>query len=334
MVVFGHPLSKAQIDSMDKETEAIAESDFLTEVLEGLRAPNKRLSSKYFYDAKGDELFQRIMHLDEYYLTNKELEIFERQKSDILSSIYDGEPLRIIELGAGDGLKTKVLLKHFQDNGVNFTYSPVDISGNVLEILETNLVEDIPGLKFEPYQGDYFDALSDISERSEKDVLFFLGSNIGNFVKGEAEAFLSKLISFLNPKDLLFMGVDLKKDPSIILSAYNDREGVTTDFNLNLLDRINEELGGNFNRDQFQHYPYYNPQTGECRSYIISKRQQTVTVAEEEFDFRPWEAIFMEVSKKYDEVQLAELAKATGFRELAKFKDDQKWFADVLWEVK
>ena len=130
------------------------------------------------------------------------------------------------------------------------------------------------------------------------------------------------------------MGVDLKKDPSIILSAYNDRQGVTNEFNLNLLDRINRELDGNFNRNQFQHYPYYNPQTGECRSYIISKIQQKVTVANEIFDFRPWEAIFMEVSKKYDETQLTELAAACGFDELTKFKDDQSWFADVLWEVK
>lgn len=319
---------------MSKEIEDVVESDFLIDVLEGLRSPNKRLSSKYFYDAKGDKLFQRIMHLDEYYLTNKEHEIFESKKAEILDAIYDGEPFRIIELGAGDGLKTKILLKYFQKNGVNFTYTPVDISGNVLEILETNLVNEIPGLKVESFQGDYFDALSEIFERNEKDVVFFLGSNIGNFVKGEAEVFLSKLKSFLNPKDLLFMGVDLKKDPSIILSAYNDSEGVTTDFNLNLLERINTELGGDFNRDQFQHYPYYNPQTGECRSYIISKIKQVVTIAGERFDFRPWEAIFMEVSKKYDEVQLAELAATSGFSEISKFKDSQEWFADVLWEVK
>ena len=318
---------------MSKEPQEVVASDFLTDVLRGLRAPNKQLSSKYFYDAKGDQLFQRIMHLNEYYLTYKELEIFKSKKTEILSMIYDGEPFRIIELGAGDGLKTKILLKYFQDSGVDFTYSPVDISSNVLEILEANLVNEIPGLKVEPFQGDYFDALSDISTREEKDVVFFLGSNVGNFVKGEAEAFLSKLNSFLNPKDLLFMGVDLKKDPSIILSAYNDHEGVTKDFNLNLLERINTELGGNFQKEQFQHYPYYNPQTGECRSYIISRIDQTVTVAGEQFEFRAWESIFMEVSKKYDEVQLDELAKSSGFQELVKFKDAQGWFADVLWEV-
>lgn len=318
---------------MSKELEEAVENDFLADVLEGLRAESKRLSSKYFYDSKGDKLFQRIMHLDEYYLTNKELEIFQTQKEQILDSIYDGEPFRIIELGAGDGLKTKVLLKHFQENNIDFTYTPVDISGNVLEILESNLVKEIPGLKVEAFQGDYFDALSEISERREKDVVFFLGSNIGNFVKGEAEAFLGKLRAFLSPQDLLFMGVDLKKDPAVILSAYNDREGVTREFNLNLLDRINRELGGNFDREQFQHYPYYNPQTGECRSYLISKQDQTVQLMDDTIEFRAWEAIFMEVSKKYDEAQLKTLAGHSGFTPKETFKDDQRWFADVLWEV-
>lgn len=319
---------------MNKEISEDIAIDFLSDVLEGLKAPNKRLSSKYFYDAKGDELFQKIMHMDEYYLTNKELEIFETKKSGILSALYDGEPFRIIELGAGDGLKTKVLLKFFQEQKIDFTYTPVDISGNVLEILESNLLMEIPGLKIESFQGDYFDALSEISQREGKDVVFFLGSNIGNFVKGEAEIFLRKLNSFLNPKDLLFMGIDLKKDPSIILPAYNDSEGVTTDFNLNLLDRINAELGANFDRRQFLHYPYYNPQNGECRSYLISKIKQTISIADEEINFGAWEAIFMEVSKKYNEVQITELATETGFKELATFKDGQEWFADILWEVK
>ena len=309
------------------------ESSFLSDVLEGLRSKNKHLSSKYFYDEKGDKLFQRIMHLDEYYLTNKELEIFQTQKSAILEAMDEGVPFRIIELGAGDGLKTKVLLKYFLENGIDFTYSPVDISGHVLELLEQNLLNELPGLKVETYQGDYFDALSEIGEAGEKDVVFFLGSNVGNFPGNEAEGFIAKLQAFLNSGDLFFMGVDLKKDPSIILSAYNDSQGVTTAFNLNLLDRINSELGGNFDKDQFLHYPYYNPQTGECRSYLISKKDQTITINGEEIHFRAWEAIFMEVSKKYDEVQLNELSSLTGFKQIEIFKDAQNWFADVLWQV-
>lgn len=315
---------------MSKET--ITLTPLAEDVFNGLQAKNKFLSSKYFYDAKGDELFQQIMQLDEYYLTRKELEIFNTHKDAILEAINDGEPFRIIELGAGDGTKTKILLKHFLDRGVDFTYTPVDISGNVLEILEANLKVEMPDLKIESYEGDYFDALADISESPEKDIVFFLGSTVGNFTQGEAEGFLTKLQQILKPGDLLFMGVDLKKDPSVILDAYNDSQGVTREFNLNLLDRINSELDGNFDRDQFQHYPYYNPHTGECRSYLISKIAQTVTIGGTVFHFRAWEAIFMEISKKYDQPQLDALASVSGFRTLTSFLDRDHWFADVLWE--
>ncbi|MEP1034744.1 L-histidine N(alpha)-methyltransferase [Ekhidna sp.] len=313
-------------------TQTEATTIFEEEILNGLKARNKFLSSKYFYDARGDELFQQIMKLDEYYLTRKEHEIFTTHKEAILQSIYDGETFRIIELGAGDGSKTKILLKHFLKQGIDFTYTPVDISGNVLEILETNLKAEMPDLKMESFQGDYFDALAQISTNPEKDVVFFLGSTIGNFTEEEAIGFMSKLRGFLKPSDMLFLGVDLKKDPSIILNAYNDHEGVTKEFNLNLLDRINDELEANFERDQFQHYPYYNPHTGECRSYLISKVEQEVVVAGEKIHFRAWEAIFMEISKKYDAVQLEELAEKSGFKPLNGFHDQESWFADILWE--
>ena len=316
-----------------KQEESLVDSltSFEQDVLAGLTSANKQLPSKYFYDAKGDELFQQIMHLDEYYLTRKELEIFETHKKAILETISDGEPFRIIELGAGDGLKTKILLKYFLNNNANFTYTPVDISGNVLEILEENLLEEMPELKIEAYQGDYFAALKDISTNPERDIVFFLGSNVGNFTKEEAVGFLSDLRNYLKINDLLFMGVDLKKDPSMILNAYNDGQGVTREFNLNLLDRINTELDANFNRENFLHYPYYNPHTGECRSYLISKVRQDVIIAGQTISFRAWESIFMEVSKKYDEVQLNHLARQTGFDPLTSFNDAESWFADVVW---
>jgi len=311
------------------ETETITQ--FEVDILEGLRNEQKSLSSKYFYDARGDEVFQQIMHMDEYYLTQKELEIFEKHKNEILQTISDGEPFRIIELGAGDGLKTKILLKHFLESGVEFTYTPVDISGNVLAILEKSLQEELPDLNIEAYQGEYFDALAKIADSPEKDVVFFLGSNVGNFSHEEAVNILSKLGNSLKESDLLFMGVDLKKDPSIILSAYNDAQGITREFNLNLLDRINRELDGNFDRNQFLHYPYYNPHTGECRSYLISQVRQEVQVAGEVISFRAWEAIFMEISKKYDEVQLKELADQSGFKQAKSFSDSKNWFVDMLW---
>ena len=309
-------------------------SPFLKDILKGLKAKHKYLSSKYFYDEVGDGLFQQIMHMEEYYLTRKELSIFEGQKQQILEALGQDQPFRIIELGAGDGLKTQVLLKYFQKQKVDFTYTPVDISGNVLEILGNNLKSEIPDLRFDPYEGDYFDALSQISDSQEREVIFFLGSNIGNFPKEEAASFLSEIQSFLKPNDLLFMGIDLKKDPLKILAAYNDKKGITASFNLNLLDRINKELDGNFDGASFLHHPTYNPQTGECRSYLISKKDQNVRIGDELIFIRAWEAIFMEISKKYDEVQILELAENTGFKPVASFYDSERWFTDVVWEVK
>ncbi|MBC6400741.1 MAG: L-histidine N(alpha)-methyltransferase [Ekhidna sp.] len=318
---------------MSKEVNE-AVSSFLEDVLEGLKAQHKYLPSKYFYDEVGDGLFRQIMHMEEYYLTRKELEIFEREKQQILEVLGRDQPFRIIELGAGDGLKTKVLLRYFQEQKTDFTYTPVDISGNVLEILGDNLKSEIPNLRFDPYEGDYFDALSQISDSHEREVIFFLGSNVGNFPKEEAVSFLFGLRQFLKPNDLLFMGIDLKKDPSKILAAYNDKEGITTNFNLNLLDRINKELNGDFNRELFLHYPYYNPHTGECKSYLISKEDQSIRVGDEIIPISAWEAIFMEISKKYNETQILELAEDTGFKPVASFYDNEKWYADIVWEVK
>lgn len=318
---------------MEKQSEEGLPS-FKNEVWAGLASPHKYLSSKYFYDETGDLLFQRIMHLDEYYLTRKELEIFESKKHEILTSLADRRPLRIIELGAGDGLKTKVLLKHFDNQGLDFTYVPVDISPSVLKTLSQSLQAEIPHLKITPHAGDYFEALKKISDSQACNVVFFLGSNIGNFAGESAGLFLNTLRSHLKPQDLLFMGVDLKKDPDTILSAYNDSKGVTAAFNLNLLERINKELDANFDTCTFLHRPCYHPQTGECRSYLVSKIAQKVCVAGKEFSFRPWEALFMEVSKKYDKKDLDALAQSAGYDPVTIFTDAKGWFADVLWEVK
>ena len=317
---------------MNQEVETEIINQFEVDVLEGLGRPIKTLPSKYFYDAKGDQLFQQIMKLDEYYLTRKELSIFENQCTEIFESIDDGEPFRIIELGAGDGLKTKVLLKHFIERGADFVYSPVDISANVLDQLRDNLMNEIPNLKFEPFVGDYFEALADVADRPYRDIVYFLGSNVGNFPDSGEVDFLRQLARFMNSDDLLFMGVDLKKDPQVILNAYNDPDGITREFNLNLLDRINSELGADFDRRAFEHYPTYNPQTGECQSYLVSKVAQVVHLANSEIQFLAGEPILMEVSKKFDFDTLKVLSEDAGFSELNVFTDDQNWFVDVIWK--
>ncbi|MBV6647929.1 MAG: L-histidine N(alpha)-methyltransferase [Cyclobacteriaceae bacterium] len=311
-------------------------SDFEKDVYIGLSSQPKQLSSKYFYDERGDRIFQEIMHMDSYYLTRAELNIFQEQKDQILQEISEGGPFRILELGAGDGMKTKVLLKYFIEEEVDFTYSPVDISGHVLDLLEDDLNKTVPGLSISPLEGDYFKVLADISlQKEKKNVVFFLGSNIGNFSNDKAIGFLKKLRANLNKDDKIMIGFDLKKDPKVILEAYNDPDGITNRFNTNLLRRINEEMHADFDLGAFMHNPIYDPATGECKSFLISTKRQSVTIGKlnKVFEFRAWEAIYMEVSKKYGLEEIDELAKESGFERTTNFYDNDQLFVDSVWQA-
>lgn len=311
-------------------------SAFAKDIKEGLSQKPKQLSSKYFYNAIGDMLFQKIMELDEYYLTRSEFEILDEQKDEILMSFLGNDvSFRLVELGAGDGTKTKLLLESFCDKEVDFAYSPIDISESVLVKLEEDLKKELPSLRVEPIQGDYFIALQELKRNHDlKEVVLFLGSTIGNFDPDQGIEFLKKLGNDLTSGDLLFIGFDLKKDPDLILNAYNDAQGITAEFNLNLLDRINNELGGNFDRDAFKHYPTYDPMSGETKSYLISKKTQSVYIEEidEAVDFAENEAIFMEISQKYSMEMIEECARLAGFKIVQKFLDRKEFFVDVLWE--
>ncbi len=325
--------------SLELETKVspTMESSFAEDVNAGLSASPKTLPSKYFYDEVGDKIFQEIMAMPEYYLTRAENSIFVNSKEEILKAIFpDGRKFRLLELGAGDGQKTKVLLEHFSDKGVPFTFSPVDISGHVLTILEDRIRQTLPNLSLNPLVGDYFEVLSRLTyEGDSRNVVLFLGSNIGNFNDERAISFLSKLSSHLNKGDLMLVGFDLRKDPDKILRAYHDKAGVTRRFNLNLLHRINKELGGNIDVDSFQHYPIYNPATGECKSYLINTEYQefTISAIEKTFKLEAWEPIYTEVSKKYLNSEITLLAEKSGFKRINDFYDDDRHFVDTLWEV-
>ncbi|MEL7251368.1 MAG: L-histidine N(alpha)-methyltransferase [Bacteroidota bacterium] len=322
----------------DMPSPAITEiSTFAVDVEEGLSKYPKQLPSKYFYDATGDQLFQDIMAMPEYYLTNCEFEIFNEQKGDILTTIGD-TPFELIELGAGDGTKTKLLLEHFLQEQADFTYRPIDISGNVLEQLMTACAQEFPELEVAAVEGDYIEALYQIHEEHNhrRKVVLFLGGNIGNFPLPEAQQFLRELARCMDAGDLLLTGFDLKKDPSVIQAAYDDAAGITASFNLNLLHRINRELGGNFNLDQFFHWETYNPLNGEARSYIVSRVEQNVNIDQLHLciHFEAWEAIAVEVSAKYGKRDIIDLAQETGFAIKANFTDRRNYFVDSLWELK
>ncbi len=311
-------------------------SQFGSDVREGLTSKPKFLSSKYFYDQHGDELFRKIMELDEYYLTRSEFSIFRNQKERIQELLAGSQPFRLIELGAGDGAKTMVLLEHFIGNSIDFSFCPIDISPNVLNILEANVKSRLPEVNMEPLAGDYFKILHDIKiENHKRNVVFFLGSNIGNFTHDLAISFLKDVNKNLNPHDLMMIGFDLKKDPTTILRAYNDSKGVTRDFNLNLLKRINRELGGDFDLSSFKHYPTYNPATGECTSFLISLADQEVLISELNLKvaFKRWEPLKMEISRKFNIEDINGLATEAGFKVMDTLYDDNRLFAESIWEV-
>jgi dimethylhistidine N-methyltransferase len=311
---------------------------FANDVKSGLEGTPKTLSSKYFYNDKGDKLFQLIMKLPEYYPTRSEYEILSTRKQEMLKLFHGGgDAFQLIEFGAGDGTKTKVLLKHLVEQQVEFIYLPIDISANVLRQLKDSLAIEIPQCEVITMPHEYFDALERINaESKQRKVILFLGSNIGNFTGERAHQFLQSLAHRMNPNDLLMLGMDLMKDPKTILAAYNDSQGITREFNLNLLDRINEELGGNFNRQNFTHYPTYNPITGETKSYIVSTRKQQVhiTALDQTYELNAWEAIQTELSQKYDLPTIDKLAEGAGLHIKSMLFDCKHWFVDVVLEKK
>ncbi len=319
---------------MQKDIAEKATSTFAKEVKEGLTSFPKYLSSKYFYDELGDALFQDIMAMPEYYLTNAEFNILKTKKNEITAHFSNKEePFDLFELGAGDGKKTKILLQHLSDSGYTFEYRPIDISQNALEQLERSLLTELPNLNINTLQGTYFDTLKDIGrEKSRKKVILFLGSNIGNLLHPNAISFLRQLKDVMDPNDLLFMGMDQKKHPQTVLDAYNDKGGITEAFNKNILKRINKELGGNFDVEQFLHWEVYDPESGTAKSYLVSQKEQEVHIKalDLKVHFNPWETIHTEISQKYDDNTVRWLAKESGLEIVTSFEDSKKLFKDYL----
>jgi L-histidine Nalpha-methyltransferase len=311
-------------------------SQFGQDVVKGLSADPRYLPSKYFYDAAGDRLFQKIMEMPEYYLTRAEYQIFKFQSAEIIQSAVGEGPLQLIELGAGDGTKTELLLRSLLRQQTDFTYFPVDISSNALAMLSDRIERAFrERVYINPLQGEYFDALSTAElHTNQQKLILFLGSTIGNFNPREASGFIGRLAAMLDRGDKLLVGFDLKKHPQTILNAYNDRQGITRDFNLNLLRRINRELGGDFVLSNFVHHPIYDPVQGAAKSYLVSLREQEVYLSsvDQRFFFRPYETIFTEISQKFDSRMIQSLAADNGFRILRTFTDSRNLFADVLFE--
>jgi len=318
------------------DAESLARERFALDVLMGLSQKNKKLPSKYFYDTRGSDLFSQITHLKEYYPTQCEFEILQKHKGSI-AKLMRGKEFSVIELGAGDGRKTKVLIKEFLAAGLKFKYIPVDISESAVSGLMKTVMRTYPQLKCSGIVAEYFDALRWLSRTDTGNkLILFLGSNIGNFDLIQARVFLRTMWNALNVGDYVFTGFDLKKDFDVMLNAYNDSKGVTAAFNLNLLRRINRELGGTFDLKSFQHFSTYNVFSGAMESYIISLKHQTVEIGalNKKFFLEAFEPIHTEYSYKFLPGEIDILARETGFHAIANYYDAKKYFLDTLWQVK
>jgi L-histidine Nalpha-methyltransferase len=298
------------------------------DVIAGLGAQQKFLPSKWFYDDAGSRLFQQIMALPEYYLTRAELGILRNKPDDLAEWIApDTLPVDLIELGSGDGAKTISLCDALMRRGTPCAYHPIDVSAHALIELQQRFMAELPDLPLHPILGDYFEHWPS-TPPSHRQVVMLLGSNLGNLDKDQSIQLLKRVRSRLLVGDVLLLGLDLKKDPGMILAAYNDAQGVTAAFNMNLLRRLNRELDMDFDTEHFSHYASYSPLDGAARSFLVSKRRQVVRsrALDREFHFARGETIYTEQSQKYSFEAIEQLAAASGFDVASTVTDDLGWY--------
>lgn len=321
------------VEQYSSEDE-IRNKQFSIDVMAGLSEPLKSLPSKYFYDDIGSQIFQKItQHLD-YYPTRTELEIIESFQHE-LPDILALDEVDIIELGAGDGHKSKFIIDGFLDANCRVNYYPIDISGEALNLLEANIAPQ-ENLHVHGLVEEYFSGLKIARSKSTNtQLVLFLGSNIGNFDKAGSQEFMHQVAAQLNPGDHVLVGFDMKKDVATLNAAYNDSSGFTRDFNLNLLSRINAELGADFDVDTFQHLGLYNPVLGAMESYLIAMKPQSVyfPAVATSILFDAFEPIHVEYSFKYLPADIESLSRVAGFEIVRHFSDPADCFVDSLWRV-
>jgi dimethylhistidine N-methyltransferase len=311
-----------------------AASPIADDVLRGLAAYPKSLPPKLFYDARGSELFEQITRLPEYYLTRAERSIFERSASEIVAAA--GRGLTIIELGAGTAEKTTVLLRAALARQLSLRYVPVDVSASALEIAAGRLRRELPRLKVEPLVADYTTGVDELADIGGRKLVLYIGSSIGNFEPDEATRILRTLRGSLRAGDALLLGTDLPKKARVLRAAYNDAQGVTAEFNLNVLARINRELSGDFNLRRFRHEAVWNPQASRVEMYLVSLAKQQVTIDEIGLTvpFAEGERIHTENSYKFAPETTEQMLAHAGFAAERMWTDAQRYLAVHIARVK
>lgn len=300
---------------LDGEVEDI-DTDFLHHVIDGLQDNQKNLSPKYFYDEQGSRYFDEICELDEYYPYRTELTLLPKVAKDIASRFF--KPLSIVEFGAGSLLKIRPLLTHIQTVR---EFIPIDISGEHLHNACETLRQDYPGVAIKPKTGDFSTPVVLESFSGER-IGFFPGSTIGNFTPEQARNFLSMARETLGASAYMLIGVDTKKSPDILHRAYNDSDGVTAKFNLNILHRINRELSGSINTTNFEHYAFYNASKGRIEMHLVSTKDQQFNVCGQSVEMRCGESIHTECSYKYTPNEFSDVARQAGWM------TEQRWLAE------
>jgi len=307
---------------------AASVEDFGAAVAEGLTREQKRIRPEWFYDARGSRLFERITELPEYYPTRAEQEILERSAGAILEDAP--RDLTLVELGSGSATKTRILIEEILRRNETLRFVPIDISRSMLEASSRELLRDHPGLEVHGIAMEYFDGLHEMRRTiSGPKLVLWLGSSIGNLGRAEATSFLREVRADLDLTDRFLLGVDLRKDAGTLERAYDDAQGVTALFNKNLLERVNRELGGDFDPDAFEHRAIYRRDEGCVEMHLVSTRDQVVRIAALDLsvELRRGETIHTENSFKYSRREIEELAEAGGFRIGAQWLDDAQRFS-------
>jgi len=297
---------------------------FREDLIAGLSQPQKQIPPKYFYDAAGSGLFDRICRLAEYYPTRTELAITRARLAAITR--FAGAGCELIEYGSGGSRKTRLLIGALRPAA----YVPVEISQTALAGAARRLAREFDWLHIFAVAGDFTQPLRLPVYRARpgrRRLVYFPGSTIGNFTPEDAQAFLRMTRAQVGRTGAMLVGVDLKKDPNVLHAAYNDARGVTAAFNLNLLARANRELGADFDRRRFRHYAFYNPARGRIEMHLVSLARQTVSVGAHRFSLEPGETIHTENSYKYAAEEFAALAAEAGFRAERVWTDRRGWFA-------
>ena len=336
-------LSRAEADSLTaprsrirRLPSAAAGDTFAADVRRGLTSATKQLLPKYFYDDLGSLLFASICLLPEYYLTRVETEILAAHAGEVLSLLP--EPLRLIELGSGESQKTRLLIAAILERQQDLRYLPIDISPGALERASEQLLQQQPRLRIDALAGDYLQCLQLLAregagEREESaSLVLFLGSTLGNLDPGDQSVLLRSVREVLAKGDGLLIGVDWKKPAAELIPAYDDALGVTAAFNLNLLLRINRELGANFDLGSFRHLARYDERLGRIEMHLVSRRPQAVTIGALglEVSFAEGESIHTESSYRFDAEDLAARAASAGFVVARTWFDRQRRFASSL----